>query len=403
MSKNYLFTSESVSEGHPDKIADQISDAILDACLQEDPESKVACETFITHKGVIVGGEIHTKAKIKKQVSGIVKSVIKDIGYDHNSNYEPDDISIKEYLNVQSPEIRAGVDAGGAGDQGLMFGYACNETAVIMPAAIHLSHRLLEKLTDVRKSGDVPWLLPDAKSQVTVNYEDHKVVGIDNIVLSTQHMPFVLSGNSQMQGSGHAPHGHYSGGVYPVTQGLIRKTVIEKVIKPLIPEEFNDEAIKFIINPSGSFTQGGPAADTGLTGRKIIVDTYGGSCPHGGGAFSGKDATKVDRSAAYMARYIAKNIVAAEIAEKCLVQIAYVIGQAAPVSFMLDFYGTGKTNEEKVLKFIQKKLDLRPAAIIERLNLKRPIFRNTATYGHFGREFPEFTWEKTDFASVLNQ
>ncbi|MBC8342405.1 MAG: methionine adenosyltransferase [Bacteroidetes bacterium] len=401
MKKKFLFTSESVSEGHPDKVADQISDAVLDAFLAKDPESKVACETFVTHKGVIVGGEVFSKARIKKKIPDIIRSVIRDIGYDHHSDYDPDEISIQHDLNVQSPEIRSGVDAGGAGDQGLMFGYACNETPNLMPLAIHLSHRILEKLAELRKSRSVPWLLPDAKSQVTVKYEGNEVVGIDTIVLSTQHMLLVLGASSPMQGSGYAPHGHYGGSGYYVTPELIRKTMMEQVIKDVIPEQFEKDPIHFIINRSGSFTKGGPAADTGLTGRKIIVDTYGGSCPHGGGAFSGKDASKMDRSAAYMGRYIAKNIVAARIAEKCLVQIAYVISQAEPISFMLDFSGTGKVNEDDVSKLVLENMDLRPAAIIERLDLKRPIFRKTAAYGHFGRELPEFTWEKTDLIDTF--
>ncbi|MEI6852947.1 MAG: methionine adenosyltransferase [Bacteroidota bacterium] len=402
MRTNYLFTSESVSEGHPDKMADQISDAILDAYLTEDPESKVACETLVTHEGVIVAGEIHSKAKLHDSIDSIVRGVVEDIGYScdvYGSDLE--EMKITNYLHEQSPEIRKGVLEGGAGDQGLMFGYACDETKELMPLAIWLSHRIMERQAQMRKSHSIPWLLPDAKSQVTINYRDGVPDSIDTIIVSTQHMPYILSAHDEGGfggASGMRPHGHYNH-AYRITNQMIYDNVVQHIIKPVIPEYLKSDDIKYLINPSGRFEIGGPAADTGLTGRKIIVDTYGGSCPHGGGAFSGKDPSKVDRSAAYMARYIAKNIVASGVTKKCVVQLAYAIGKAEPVSFMLDFQGTGTVPEIEMEQFIKNNLDLTPRGIIEKLNLKRPIYLKTAAYGHFGRELPEFTWEVTDLAN----
>jgi S-adenosylmethionine synthetase len=404
MRKNYLFTSESVSEGHPDKMADQISDAILDAYLTEDPESKVACETLITHEGVIVAGEIHSNAKLQNNIDDIVRGVVKDIGYTCEAyGLDFEEMKITNYLHEQSQEIRKGVLEGGAGDQGLMFGYACNETKELMPIAIWLSHRIMERQAEMRKTNAIPWLLPDAKSQVTINYQDGIPVGIDTIIVSTQHMPYMLSAHDDGGfggASGMNPHGHYSH-AYQITNQMIHDKVIKGIIEPVIPEHLKSDNIKYLINPSGRFEIGGPAADTGLTGRKIIVDTYGGSCPHGGGAFSGKDPSKVDRSAAYMARYIAKNIVASGVTKKCMVQLAYAIGKAEPVSFMLDFQGTGNVPEIEIEQFIKNNLDLTPRGIIEKLNLKRPIYRQTASYGHFGRELPEFTWEKIDLSEKI--
>ena len=371
MKNTHLFTSESVSEGHPDKMADQISDAVLDAYLRLDPDSKVACETLVTHLGVIVAGEIHSRVKLaEEELDSIIRGVVREIGYNRDCGYDYASIQVTNYLHQQSPEIRQGVDDGGAGDQGLMFGYACNETKERMPLAIHLSHRIMERQAALRKSGAIPWLLPDAKSQVTIRYEEGTPVGIDTVIVSTQHTP-------------------------EVSNGIITERVVEEIIKPVLPAHFRNDSIRYLINPSGRFTIGGAAADTGLTGRKIIVDTYGGSCPHGGGAFSGKDATKVDRSAAYMARYIAKTIVASGVADRCMVQLAYCIGKAEPVSFMLDFQGTGKQPEREVRQQYEQSLDLTPGGIITRLGLKRPVYLKTAAYGHFGRELPEFTWEMT--------
>jgi len=401
MNNRYLFTSESVSEGHPDKMADQISDAILDAYLEADPDSKVACECLLTDNRAILAGEITSATNLAAQIPEIVRDVIKGVGYNADSGYDPEKIRIENHLHEQSPEILAGVDRGGAGDQGLMFGYACNETPELMPFAIQLAHRFMERQASLRKSEEIPWLLPDAKSQVTVIYEDGKVVGIDNIVISTQHAPYFHSADT-FWSSGTQPHGHYSG-LRSVSQGLIRKTVIEEILKPLINEDLVSDNTLFHINPSGSFLNGGPATDTGLTGRKIIVDTYGGSCPHGGGAFSGKDPSKVDRSAAYMARYLAKNIVASGAADKCLVQLAYAIGMPEPVSLMIEFFGTGKTSASEVTRFIEKNIDLTPTGIIDRLQLKRPIYQDTAAYGHFGREKPEFRWEAVDFAGQFQR
>ena len=376
MEKHQFLTSESVSEGHPDKIADQISDAILDAYLLQDPESKVACETMVTHRGVIVAGEVHSNASFQDaEIAAIVRNVIGDIGYDDfDSGCKHNNFSFLNLLHQQSSEIRNGVDKGGAGDQGLMFGYACNETSVLMPLGIWLAHRIMERQAELRKINAIPWLLPDAKSQVTVIYENGKPIGIDTILVSSQHQAYNSLG-------------------YELTHQVIEETVIEEIIKPIIPAQFVTNNINYMVNPSGKFTIGGAAADTGLTGRKIIVDTYGGSCPHGGGAFSGKDATKVDRSGAYMARFIAKSIVDSGIAQKCTVQLSYAIGKPQPISFMLDFQGTGQQPEWEVKQQYEKMLDLSPRGIIAKLELKRPIYQKTAAYGHFGRELSEFTWE----------
>jgi len=303
-------------------------------------------------------------------------------------------------LHHQSREIREGVNLGGAGDQGMMFGYACDETEALMPLPVFLAHRIVERLATLRKNGSIPWLLPDAKSQVTVNYDGIKPVGINNVLVSTQHMPFMMGGGGSLQGSGIVPHGHYSGGTFAVTKKMITETVTEKVIKPLLEEYSFDGTTKFIINPSGSFTIGGPAADTGLTGRKIIVDTYGGSCPHGGGAFSGKDPSKVDRSGAYMMRYVAKHIVAAGLANRCTTQVSYAIGKAEPTSLYVNLHGTGEVPEAKVIEAVKQLFDLRPRGIIDTLQLKRPIYRKTASYGHFGRD--GFSWESLD-ERILNE
>ncbi len=371
---NFLFTSESVTEGHPDKIADQISDAVLDAILKQDPEGRVACETLVTTGLAVIAGEITTKASINYKE--IVRQTIEEIGYnDATFGYDSNTCSVVDAVGTQSPHIAQGVDTGGAGDQGLMFGYACNETKELMPMPIQLAHDLTKKLSDVRRSGEIAYLRPDGKSQVTVEYKDGKPVRIDAVVISTQT------------------------GEVPIEQ--IRTDVLEKVIKPTLPQELLDENTKYHINPTGKFEIGGPMGDAGLTGRKIIVDTYGGYAPHGGGAFSGKDPTKVDRSAAYMARYIAKNIVAAGLAEKCTVQLAYAIGVAEPVSVYVDTHGTGKVDETKLSEAIRKNFELTPAGIIKTLDLRRPIFKETARFGHFGRSNENFTWEKTDKADAL--
>jgi len=366
-----LFTSESVTEGHPDKVADQISDAILDACLEADPKSRVACETLVTGNHIILAGEITAPAGILDRAEGIARLVIHDIGYsDPELGFDHHTAVFTNLLQQQAIEIRNAVDTGGAGDQGLMFGFACTETPQLMPLPITLAHRITQRLAMIRKQGALPWLRPDGKSQVTVEYRDNVPVAVRKIVVSTQHHP-------------------------SVSQQEIREAVIEDIVKPILPEGLSAGEIEYLINPSGSFTVGGPAGDTGLTGRKIIVDTYGGSCPHGGGAFSGKDPSKVDRSAAYAARYIAKNIVVAGYAEQCLVQLSYAIGQAEPVSCMLDFKGTGNVPEHEVENQIRKLLDLTPRGIITALDLLRPIYRKTTNYGHFGREEAGFEWEKT--------
>ena len=372
----FLFTSESVTEGHPDKIADQISDAILDACLAQDPESRVACETLTCTGLVVVAGEITTKAYVDFQT--IVRETVKAIGYDDAlKGFDSHTCAVISTINRQSPDIAQGVDTGGAGDQGMMFGYATNETPELMPTPISLAHRLAQKLSEVRKSGKMPYLRPDGKSQVTVEYDsNHKPVRVDAVVISTQHAEDV--GNDQL-----------------------RAEILEHVIQAVIPAELLDADTKYHINPTGRFVIGGPMGDSGLTGRKIIVDTYGGMGRHGGGAFSGKDATKVDRSAAYMARYIAKNIVAADLADRCEVQLAYAIGVADPVSIRVDTFGTGKLAENKLVELVRENFKLTPKGIIESLNLRRPIFKETAAYGHFGRSGDAFTWEKTDVANSL--
>ncbi|MEO7030245.1 MAG: methionine adenosyltransferase [Acidobacteriaceae bacterium] len=372
----FLFTSESVTEGHPDKIADQISDAILDACLEQDPYSRVACETLTCTGLVVVAGEITTKAYVDFQT--VVRDTVKAIGYDDAlKGFDSNTCAVISTINRQSPDIAQGVDTGGAGDQGMMFGYATNETPELMPTPISLAHKLALKLSEVRKSGKMAYLRPDGKSQVTVEYDsDHKPVRVDAVVISTQHAETV--GNDQL-----------------------RADVLEHVIQAVIPAELLDADTKYHINPTGRFVIGGPMGDSGLTGRKIIVDTYGGMGRHGGGAFSGKDATKVDRSAAYMARYIAKNIVAAGLADRCEVQLAYAIGVADPVSIRIDTFGTGKVSESRLIELVRENFKLTPKAIIESLDLRRPIFKQTAAYGHFGRSGDTFTWEKTDKAEAL--
>jgi len=382
--KNYLFTSESVSEGHPDKVSDLISDAVLDAILAEDPNARVAAETLTNTNLVVLAGEITTNAKIDYEK--IARETLKSIGYDnidYGIDYKTCEIIIK--YDTQSPDIAQGVDGAmddpldqGAGDQGLMFGYACNETKELMPLPIHLSHRLVERQALVRKNGKLPWLRPDAKSQVTIEYDGNNPVRVDTVVLSTQHSP-------------------------DINLDDLREAVTQEIINPIIPKELIKGDIKFLINPTGRFVIGGPQGDCGLTGRKIIVDTYGGSAPHGGGAFSGKDPSKVDRSAAYGARYVAKNIVSAGLASKCLVQISYAIGVAKPTSVMVDSYGTGKVSDEKLSQLVVNEFDLRPKGIVETLDLLRPIYKKTAAYGHFGRDEPEFTWEITDKKSTLYQ
>ena len=380
--KNYLFTSESVSEGHPDKVADQISDAILDAILEQDKNARVAAETMTATNLVVLAGEITTNADVDYE--SIARETLKGIGYDNADagiDYQTCDVLTK--FGHQSPDIARGVDNAmddpknqGAGDQGLMFGYACNETPELMPLPIWLAHRLVERQALLRKDGRLSWLRPDAKSQVTLEYEDNKPKRIDTIVLSTQHHP-------------------------DIDLKTLREAVIEEIIQPILPKNLIQGDIKFLINPTGRFVIGGPQGDCGLTGRKIIVDTYGGAAPHGGGAFSGKDPSKVDRSAAYAARYVAKNIVAAGLAERCLVQISYAIGVAEPTSVMVDTFGTAKLPEEKIAKLVTDNFDLRPKGIVEMLDLLRPIYKKTAAYGHFGRDEPEFSWERLDKKSQL--
>jgi len=377
LSRNrFLFTSESVTEGHPDKIADQISDSILDACLAQDPYSRVACETLTATGLVVIAGEITTKAYVDFQT--LVRGVVASIGYDNALyGFDSNTCAVISTINKQSGDIAMGVDTGGAGDQGMMFGYASNETPELMPVAISLAHKLCRKLTEVRKNGSMPYLRPDGKSQVTVEYdENQKPIRVDAVVISTQHSE-------------------------TVTNDELRADILKNVIQATIPAALLDENTKYHINPTGRFVIGGPMGDTGLTGRKIIVDTYGGMGRHGGGAFSGKDATKVDRSAAYMARYIAKNIVAAGLADRCEVQLAYAIGVAEPVSVLVDTFGTGKVGREKLEQLVRENFKLTPKGIIESLNLRRPIYRQTAAYGHFGRTESEFTWEATDKAAAL--
>jgi S-adenosylmethionine synthetase len=377
LSRNrFLFTSESVTEGHPDKIADQISDAILDACFAQDPYSRVACETLTATGLVVIAGEITTKAYVDFQ--SLVRGVVASIGYDNALyGFDSNTCAVISTINKQSGDIAMGVDTGGAGDQGMMFGYASNETPELMPTPISLAHKLCLKLTEVRKSGKLQYLRPDGKSQVTVEYdENHKPVRIDAVVISTQHAE-------------------------TVTTEELRADILKYVIQATLPANLLDADTKYHINPTGRFVIGGPMGDTGLTGRKIIVDTYGGMGRHGGGAFSGKDPTKVDRSAAYMARYIAKNIVAAGLADRCEVQLAYAIGVAEPVSVLVDTFGTGKIERTKLEEIVRANFQLTPKGIIESLNLRRPIYRKTAAYGHFGRDEKDFTWEATDKAAAL--
>jgi S-adenosylmethionine synthetase len=381
MAHEYLFTSESVSEGHPDKVADQISDAILDAILAQDPKARVAAETLCNTGLVVLAGEITANANV--DYIGVARDTLKRIGYD-NADFGIDykSCAVMVCYDKQSPDIAQGVNEGsgidldqGAGDQGLMFGYACNETPELMPAAIHYAHRIVERQSQLRKDGRLPWLRPDAKSQVTLRYVDGRPVGIDTIVLSTQHAP-------------------------EMTHSQIEEAAIEMIIKPVVPQEWLN-GTRYLINPTGRFVIGGPQGDCGLTGRKIIVDTYGGAAPHGGGAFSGKDPSKVDRSAAYAGRYVAKNIVAAGLAERCQIQISYAIGVAKPTSVMVTTFGTGKISDEQIAELVREHFDLRPKGIVQMLDLLRPIYAKTAAYGHFGREEPEFSWERTDKAEAL--
>ena len=376
--KRYLFTSESVTEGHPDKIADQISDAILDACLKEDIYSRVACETLTATGLVVIAGEITTKAYVDFQ--SLVRGVVASIGYDNALyGFDSNTCAVISSINKQSGDIAMGVDAGGAGDQGMMFGYASNENANYMPTPIFLAHKLTQRLSEVRKNGTLPYLRPDGKSQVTVEYDEHhKPVRIDAVVISSQHAE-------------------------TVTNDELRADILKQVIQAALPAEMLDEDTKYHINPTGRFVIGGPMGDTGLTGRKIIVDTYGGMGRHGGGAFSGKDPTKVDRSACYMARYIAKNIVAAGLADRCEVQLAYAIGVAEPVSVLVDTFDTAKVDEQKIPDLVRANFQLTPKGIMESLNLRRPIYRKTAAYGHFGRNDADFTWEATDKAATLRE
>ena len=373
-----LFTSESVSEGHPDKIADQISDAVLDEILKQDPKARVACETYVKTGMALVGGEITTSAWV--DIENLTRQVIADIGYNHSDmGFDAHSCAVLNAIGKQSPDINQGVDredplAQGAGDQGIMFGYATNETEVLMPATITYAHRLMERQAQVRKAGKLDWLRPDAKSQLTFAYEDNKIVGIDAVVLSTQHAE-------------------------SVNQKDLVEGVMEEIIKPVLPSEWLSQNTKYFINPTGRFVIGGPMGDCGLTGRKIIVDTYGGAARHGGGAFSGKDPSKVDRSAAYAARYVAKNIVAAGLADRCEIQLSYAIGVAEPTSIMVETFGTGKVSNETLVKLIYQHFDLRPYGLIKMLDLIRPIYRETAAYGHFGRS--HFPWEQTDKAEAL--
>lgn len=371
---NFLFTSESVTEGHPDKIADNISDAILDAILEQDPMARVACETLVTTGLAVVAGEITTSAQVNYKT--IIRDTIHEIGYnDAEFGYDSNTCSVIDAIGTQSPDIAQGVDTGGAGDQGLMFGYACNETPELMPMPIQLAHNLTRRLSQVRRDGTIPYLRPDGKSQVSVEYRDGRPFRVEAVVISTQTADLDIED--------------------------IRADVMEHVIKPVIPAELLDEGTKYHINPTGKFVIGGPMGDAGVTGRKIIVDTYGGYAPHGGGAFSGKDPTKVDRSAAYMARYIAKNVVAAGLADKCTVQLAYAIGVAEPVSVLIDTHGTGIIDDERISDVVRENFTLTPKSIIETLDLRRPIYKETARFGHFGRTNDEFSWEKTDKAETL--
>ena len=382
MANAFLFTSESVSEGHPDKVADQVSDAILDAILAEDPHGRVACETLVSTGLVVISGEITTHAHINYRE--VAQDTIRRIGYnDSDIGFDYKSCAILTAINRQSADIAQGVNEGegldldqGAGDQGLMFGYACNETPSLMPLPIYYAHRIMQRQAELRKDGRLPWLRPDAKAQLTVKYVDGKPTTIDTVVVSTQHHP-------------------------DISHAQLSEAVIEEIIKPVLPAEMLGEKVRYLINPTGRFVVGGPHGDCGLTGRKIIVDTYGGAAHHGGGAFSGKDPSKVDRSAAYAGRYVAKNIVAAGLADTCEVQVAYAIGVAQPVSLMVNTFGTGKIEEDHIEALVRRHFDLRPKGIIQTLDLLRPIYGKTAAYGHFGRDEPEFTWEATDKAAVL--
>jgi S-adenosylmethionine synthetase len=382
--KNFFFTSESVAEGHPDKLCDRISDAVLDEVIRQDPKGRVACETFITVGLVIVGGEITTRGYV--DLPGLVRSLIKKIGYtDPKYGFNYSGCAILNAIGSQSPDIARGVNIGGAGDQGLMIGYACKETPELMPLPIMLAHKLCRQLAEVRKQKILPYLGPDGKSQVTVEYVNGMPFRVDTIVLACQHTEEILDQTGES-----------------ITQKA-REEIIENVVKPVIEPKFLDEKTKYFVNATGKFVIGGPQSDTGMTGRKIIVDTYGGMIPHGGGAFSGKDPSKVDRSASYMARYIAKNLVAAGLADKFMIQLAYVIGVADPVSIMVNTFGTGKVPDQKLLELIKKHFQLTPGGIIEMLNLLRPIYQETAVFGHFGRNEPNFTWEKTDKVEDLKK
>jgi S-adenosylmethionine synthetase len=382
MKKSYLFTSESVSEGHPDKVADQVSDAVLDAILALDPKARVACETVVKTGMAMLAGEITTSAWIDYEA--VVRQTIREIGYNSSEmGFDWASCAVLNVLGKQSPDIAMGVDETdekeqGAGDQGLMFGYATNETDVLMPAPITFAHRLVQRQAEVRKNGTLPWLRPDAKSQVTFRYEDERPVAIDAVVLSTQHSP-------------------------EVEQSVLREAVMDEIILPTLPADWLSKDTRFYINPTGRFVIGGPVGDCGLTGRKIIVDSYGGSARHGGGAFSGKDPSKVDRSAAYAGRYVAKNIVAAGLAERCEIQVSYAIGVAQPTSITVNTFGTGVISEARLVELVREHFDLRPKGIVAMLDLLRPIYRKTAAYGHFGRTEPEFTWERTDKAAALRE
>jgi S-adenosylmethionine synthetase len=381
MADSYLFTSESVSEGHPDKVADQISDAILDAIIGQDPHSRVACETMVNTGMAIISGEITTRAWV--DMPEIVRGTIKRIGYESSMGFDWESCAVLTAIDKQSQDIAQGVNEGqgldldqGAGDQGMMFGYATEETEELMPMPISFAHRLMKRQAEVRRSGRLPWLRPDAKSQVTVRYENGAAVGIDTVVLSTQHAP-------------------------DIDYARLKEAVIDEIIKPVLPAEWLGKDTKYLVNPTGRFVIGGPVGDCGLTGRKIIVDTYGGMARHGGGAFSGKDPSKVDRSAAYAARYVAKNVVAGGLAGRCEIQVAYAIGVARPISVHVETFGTGRITDEKIAELVRAHFDLRPKAIIQQLDLLRPIYSLTAAYGHFGRSEPTFTWERTDKAQAL--
>ena len=380
MSNNFSFTSESVSEGHPDKVADQISDAVLDALLAQDPRSRVACETLVKTGMVVLAGEVTTHAWV--DLEALVRKVVCDIGYDHGDiGFDGNSCAVLNAIGKQSPDIAMGVDEGedheqGAGDQGLMFGYASNETDVLMPAPITYSHLLVKRQAEVRKNNTLSWLRPDAKSQITFRYENNRPVAIDAVVLSTQHSP-------------------------EISNKALHEAVMDEIILPVLPKEWLHKDTKYFINPTGQFIIGGPVGDCGLTGRKIIVDTYGGMARHGGGAFSGKDPSKVDRSAAYMARYVAKNIVAAGLAERCEIQVSYAIGVAEPTSITVETFGTSKLSEDRLVQIVRDNFDLRPKGLIKALDLLRPIYQTTAAYGHFGRTEDSFTWEKTDKVDAL--